>query len=116
MSFLKRALVLAEQRKRERGARAEAPEQRALADTGRLGDLIHRYAPRAALREQALGGAQDTCAVTRGVSTLDRARLDQRQFEPCCVLIAIWRRSKCLAHVHKDTKWTAVRFCASLFA
>ena len=75
--FLEGALALAEHRERERRARAEAAEQRALADAGGLGDVVHRDAAGAALGEQPLSRAEDPLAVARRVGALVGASLDQ---------------------------------------
>ena len=67
---LQLALGVLQQRQRQPGPVAEAPEERALADARGGGDLVHRHRVDAALGEEAAGGLQDARAVAGGVGPL----------------------------------------------
>jgi hypothetical protein len=77
--FLKGPLALVEQGAQQPGPIAEAPEQGALADAGGAGDLVHRHAVRAPLRDEPLGGAEDRVSVARRVGALRRNGFEHRQ-------------------------------------
>src|SRR2546423_6717818 len=76
--LLQRALALVEQREGERAAVAEAPVERALADAGGAGDVVHRDVVDAALREERAGGLEDLAAVAGGVGALPRGAAPPR--------------------------------------
>ena len=92
--FLKDALALAEHRQRQRGARAEAAEQGALADARRLGDLVHRHAaaPRSANSRSAAARMRARLRVASARSS--GASLQHRQLEHRQIGVR-WHTHKC---------------------
>jgi hypothetical protein len=72
-------LVLVEQDDHQAGPTAEAPEQGALADPGRGGDIVHRHPVGTAFCDEPPGRVQQEGAIARGITPFLRGGAGQRQ-------------------------------------